>query len=234
MTGHSGTSRRGVQAEVTRLRVQFKTLGALYTDKAVKVSGSSVFCGWNHDLATPVGTSLNACYAYHEAGGHLSGIATTGDVVTKQGANKTDGSPTPTNTSNTNLWYTLPEVLGLTVSDTNELLASADNTAISNLIDGVTYIQGNASINAQVVGHGLLYVTGNCTINGGFKYWGMIYVEGDCKITGTPWILGTVLVKGTSDFNFNSGNCGILFSEEAIQQYLSAFMPMTTLAWRNL
>ena len=233
VTGHSAAARRAIQAEVTRLRLQFKTLGALYTDKACTVSGSSVFCGNNHDVATPIGTTLNACYAYHETSGHLAGVATTGDLVEQKGANKTDGQP-PTNTANTNVWYTLPETLGLTAGETNELLANADHTAISNLIDGVTYIQGDATINAQVVGHGLLYVTGDCTINGGFKYWGLIYVEGDCKITGTPWILGTVMVKGTSDFNFNSGNCGILYSEEAIQQFLGAFMPMVTLAWRDL
>jgi formylmethanofuran dehydrogenase subunit C len=98
----------------------------------------------------------------------------------------------------------------------------------------VTYIQGDAKINAQVVGHGLLYVTGDAVINGGFQYWGMIYVEGDCKIVGTPWILGTVLVKGSADFQFSAGNCGILYSEEAIQQYVGGLMPMITLAWRDL
>jgi hypothetical protein len=233
VTGQSAGARSAIQAEVTRLRVNFKTLGALYTDKACTVSGSSVFCGYNHDINTTIGTTLNACYAFHETEGHLSGVATTGDVVQQKGANKTDGVPV-TNTSNTNVWYTLPEVLGLTAGETSELLANADYTSIQSVMDGITYVQGNAKINATDTGHGLLYVTGDCTINGGFKYWGLIYIEGDCKIVGTPWILGTVLVKGTSDFQFNSGNAGILFSEEAVSQYLGAYMPMVTLAWRDL
>jgi len=233
VTGRSGATSRTVQAEVTRLTLMAKTLGAFFTDRPVSVSGSSVFCGHNHDIATPVGTTLNACYAQHETSGHLAGIASTGDVVTQKGANKTDGNPA-INNANTNIWYTFAETLGLTTGQVAEILANADHTAISSVIDGVTYIQGNATINAGVVGHGLLYVTGDCTINGGFKYWGLIYVEGDCKITGTPWILGSVMVRQSADFNFNSGNCGILYSQESIEQYVGMLMPMTTLAWRDL
>jgi hypothetical protein len=233
VTGRSGTGRRILQAEVTRTRLKFKTNGALYTDKAITVSGSSVFCGYNHNINTPVGTVLNACYGNHEVEDHLAGVATTGDLVEQKGANKTDGQPV-TNTDVENVWYTLPEALGITQAECDQLLAEADHTSIEDLIDGVTYIKGDATINAQVVGHGLLYVTGDVTINGGFTYYGMIYIEGDCKIVGTPWILGTVLVKGSADFQFSAGNCGILYSEEAIQQYVGGLMPIITLAWRDL
>jgi hypothetical protein len=232
VTGRSGTGRRMLQAEVTRLRLKFRTNGALYTDKAIDVTGNSCFCGYNHDINTAAGTVLNACYGKH-LNDHLAGVATTGDVVNQGGSNATDGQPA-TNTDATNLWPTLAEALGVTQAECADLLAEADHTSISDLIDGTTYIQGNAIINANVVGHGLLYVTGNVTINGGFQYWGMIYIEGDCNIVGTPWILGTVLVKGSSDFQFSAGNCGILYSEEAIQQYVGGLMPMITLAWRDL
>ena len=232
VTGRSGTGRRMLQTEVTRLRLKFRTNGALYTDKAIDVTGNSCFCGYNHDINTAPGTVLNACYGKH-LNDHLAGVATTGDVVNQGGSNTTDGQPV-TNTDATNLWPTLAEALGITQAECADMLAEADNTSIADLIDGITYIQGDAKVNASVVGHGLLYVTGELTINGGFQYWGMIYVEGDCKIVGTPWILGTVLVKGTSDFEFSAGNCGILYSEEAIQQYVGGLMPMITLAWRDL
>jgi hypothetical protein len=232
VTGRSGTGRQSLQAEVTRLRLNFKTHGALFTDKAITVSGSSTMCGYNHELATAAGTVLNACYANH-LDDHLSGVATTCDVGDEQGANNTDGQPA-TNTDAGNLWPTLAEALGITQTEAVNVLAEADNTAIADLIDGITYIQGNATINAGVVGHGLLYVTGDVTINGGFQYYGLVYVEGDCKITGTPWILGTLLIKGSADFQFSSGNCGVLYSEEAIQQYVGGLMPMVTLAWRDL
>ncbi|HEX6790104.1 MAG TPA: pilus assembly PilX N-terminal domain-containing protein [Candidatus Krumholzibacteria bacterium] len=233
VTGRSGTGRRTLQAEVTRLRLKFKTHGALYTDKAITVSGSSVMCGYNHDIMTPAGTVLNACYGNHLAQDHLAGVATTGDLVDQKGANKTDGQPV-TNTDPTNLWFTLAEALGVTQQECVDLLAEADNTSIIDKLDGITYIQGDAKVNAGVVGHGLLYVTGDLTINGGFQYWGMIYVEGDCMIVGTPWVLGTVLVHGTADWQFSAGNCGILYSEEAVQQYVGGLMPIITLAWRDM
>jgi hypothetical protein len=233
VTGTTGTAKRTVQAEVTHQRLKFKTNGALYTDKAATVTGSSVFCGYNHKIDMPVGTVLNACYAYHLPSGNLAGVSTTGDVVDQKGANKTDGQPA-TNTDPTNLWYTLAEALGISQSQCDDMLANPDNTSIIDQLDGITYINGDAKVNAQVVGHGLLYVTGDLIINGGFQYWGMIYVEGDCKITGTPWIMGTVMVKGTSDFQFSSGNCGILYSEDAIQQFVGGLMPMQVLAWRQM
>jgi hypothetical protein len=144
-----------------------------------------------------------------------------------------EGSP-PTDTDPSNPWYTLAELLGITQSQLNDILSNPDFTAPADEMDGVTYIQGNATINANMVGHGLLYVTGDCTVNGGFEYYGLIYVEGDLKITGTPWILGSVNVKGTSDFNFGAGNCGILYSSEAIDAYVGSIMPMSILAWRDL
>jgi hypothetical protein len=234
VTGRSGATRRMIQAEVTRLRLVAKTLGAFTTDKSVKVSGNSHFCGWNHDASIPAGTVQNACFAYHESEGHLAGVATTGDVVDIKGSAKVDGSPTSTDNNPANPWYTLAEVLGLTNGETAEVLASADNTSIVNPLDGVTYIQGDATLNSTLVGHGLLYVTGDAAINGGFKYWGLIYIEGDATITGTPWIAGAVLVKQSADFNLSAGNCGIFYSQEVIEQYVGKVMPMVTLSWRDM
>ena len=234
VTGRKGGTERVIQAEVTRLKLVAKTLGAMYTDKAITVSGNSHFCGWNHKANMPAGTVQNACFAYHEGDGHLAGVTTTGDAVDMKGSTDVDGSPTNTDTNPANPWYTLAEVLGLSNEDTQEILANADHNSIVNPLDGVTYIQGNATINSTVQGHGLLYVTGNVTINGGFKYWGLIYVEGDAKITGTPWIVGSVIVKQTADFNFSAGNCGVFYSEEVISQWVGSYMPMVTLSWRDM
>ncbi|HEU4930155.1 MAG TPA: pilus assembly PilX N-terminal domain-containing protein [Candidatus Krumholzibacteria bacterium] len=234
VTGRSGTTQRTIQAEVTRLKLVAKTLGAMYTDKAITVSGNSHFCGWNHDISIPAGTVQNACFAYHESEGHLAGVTTTGDAVDTKGSTDLDGSPTPTDTSPANPWYTLAEVLGLSNNETQEILDNADHTSIVHPLDGVTYIQGDATMNSTLVGHGLLYITGNATINGGFKYWGLIYIEGDCNITGTPWIAGSLIVKQDADFSFGSGNCGVFYSEEAISQWVGTVMPMVTLSWRDM
>ena len=45
-------------------------------------------------------------------------------------------------------------------------MSDADFTVPASVMDGVTYIQGNATINADMSGHGLMYITGDCTING--------------------------------------------------------------------
>jgi hypothetical protein len=234
VTGRRGTTERTIQAEVTRLKLVAKTLGAMYTDKAITVAGNSHFCGWNHDPTIPAGTVQNACFAYHEGEGHLAGVTTTGDAVDMKGSTDVDGSPTNTDTNPANPWYTLAEVLGLSNEDTQEVLANADHTSIVHPLDGVTYIQGDATLNSTLVGHGLLYVTGDATINGGFKYWGLIYIEGDCKVTGTPWIVGSVIVKQTADFSLSAGNCGVFYSEEVISQWVGSVMPMVTLSWRDM
>ncbi len=62
----------------------------------------------------------------------------------------------------------------------------------------------------------------------------MVYVEGDVKLTGTPWILGSVVVKGTSNFNFSAGNAGVLYSKDALTQYLSQALPCIVLSWREM
>jgi hypothetical protein len=159
---------------------------------------------------------------------------TTGDDVQVQGSAHTSGSPSPIDESPTNPWYSLAEVLGLDQSEINRLLAQADNTTIRNPLNGVTYINGDANVNSNLVGEGLLYITGDLKGAGSFYYKGLIYVEGDVKLTGTPWILGSVIVKGTSDFNFSAGNAGVLYSKDALTTYLSGMMPCLVLSWREM
>ena len=234
ITGRIGGSERTIQAEVTKRTINARTLGALYTDKAVKLQGNCAFCGYNHDINTPVGKRPNACVPYHLASGHLPGVTTTGDNVQAGGSSAVAGSPLTIDMSPTNPWYSLAEVLGLDQSEVNDMLAQADHTTIVNPLEGITYIQGDASINSNLVGNGLLYVTGDLLATGGFTYKGLIYVEGDVKITGTPWILGSVIVKGTSDYNFSAGNAGVLYSKDAITQYLSRNVSAIVLSWREL
>ena len=237
VTGKRGTGERTIQAEVTRRTMTARTLGALYIDKAVRLLGTCYFCGYNHDINIPPGTTnakKNNCTPYHLSSGHLPGVVTTGDVVDVKGAADVAGNPAPIDDSPTNPFYTLAEVLGITDGEVASLLAQADNTSISGTIDGITYIDGDAKIASTITGEGLLYVTGNMTGNGTFIYRGLIYVEGDVKLTGSVWILGSVVVRGTSDFNFSAGNGGILYSSEAIRNALSGAMPCIVLSWREM
>ncbi|NIO02255.1 MAG: hypothetical protein GTO42_08940 [Candidatus Latescibacteria bacterium] len=233
--GNSGPGMRTIQAEVTKRMIRARTLGALYTDKAISITGDAAFCGYNHDVNTPVGMRPVACNAWHLGAGDLAGVTTTGDDVDVQGvAADLDGFPSPTDTASANPFFDLHEVLGLSLSELNQILAQADRTSMENPFHGITYIQGDADIMSNYVGSGLLYVTGDLKAAGGWEFKGLIFVEGDLNITGTPWILGSVIVRGTSDYNFSAGNCGILYSADAITQYLTNATPMKLLSWREL
>ena len=234
VAGHSADGERVIQAEVTKRMMIARTLGALYVDKAVKLTGNCAFCGHNHDLNIPVGTRPNGCLAWHLPSGNLPGVTSTGDFVKTTGSADVIGDPQPIDDDAGNPFYTLAEVLGLSDAETASILARADNTSIVAPLDGITYIQGDASITSNLTGEGLLYVTGDLKAGGTFIFTGLIYVEGDVHFTGTPWILGSMIVRGTSDFNFSSGNAGVLYSKDAITNVLSGIMPCIVLSWREM
>jgi hypothetical protein len=234
VTGRAVDGERIIQAEVTKRTVIVRTLGALYVDKAVKITGDAAFCGFNHDLSTPPYTVPNACVAWHLPSGELPGVTSTGDVIKVMGSADVAGYPTPTDQSATNPFYSLAEVLGFTDEELADLLANADNTSIVNPLNGITYIQGDANITSSLVGEGLLYVTGDLHAAGSYIFKGLIFVEGDVHFTGTPWILGSMVVRGTSDFNFSSGNAAVLYSKDAITHALTKSMPCIVLTWREI
>lgn len=234
VTGASAEGERVIQAEVTKRTMICRTLGALYVDKAVKLTGNCAFCGHNHDLNTPPGTQPNGCKAWHLPTGNLPGVTSTGDVVKTQGSADILGDPNPIDDDPGNPFYSLAEVLGLSDAEVASILAKADNTSMVDPLDGITYIQGDAKITSNLVGKGLMYITGDLQAAGSFHYQGLIYVEGDVHFTGTPWVLGSMIVRGTSDFNFSSGNAGVLYSKDAITNALSGMMPCMVLSWREM
>ena len=233
VTGRSSEGERVIEAEITKKMVNVRTLGALYVDKAVKITGDAEFCGYDHDINIPAYTVPNDCNAWHQAGGALPGVTSTGDVIKVMGSAEVLGFPTPLDQSPSNPFYSLAEVLGMPDSEVNELLANADNTSMVHPLNGITYIVGDANINNNLVGEGLLYVTGDLHAAGSFIYRGLIFVEGDVHLTGSPWILGTMIVRGTSDFNFSSGNAAVLYSSEALTRALTSAMPCMMLSWRE-
>jgi len=234
VTGRVGQGSRGIEAEVTRFPAIGRTMGALFVDKAIDITGSAAMCGFNHDIATPVGSTPNGCFVWHLGGDDLPAVTTTGDSVLNSGSADLVGSPDSTDTSPTNPFYSLAQALGVTDYQLGRILDNATNTTIVEPLNGITYIQGNATVNSNLTGEGLLYVTGDLDGSGGFEYTGMVYVEGDLKFTGNPWILGTMIVKGTTDFNFSAGSSALLYSEEAVQNAIRIYLPMLRLSWREM
>lgn len=234
VAGQRGNAERTIQAEVTRLPLSARTHGALYSNRPLSILGVAELCGHNHDFNTPAGTNPMACFAFHLGAGGLPGVATTGDDIDVGGAADALGDPVPTDSSSANPWYTLAEVLGVSQDIIDDVLANADNTTVVDPLDGITYINGDANVNANTVGRGLLYVTGDCDINGGFEYTGLIYIEGDLHFNGDGWVLGGIVVNGATDYGFSAGGAACLYSEEAIKQAIGESMPMTVLSWREL
>jgi hypothetical protein len=234
VTGRAANGERVIQAEVARKLILGRTLGALYVDKAIKITGQSSLCGYNHDIQTPPGTEPNACFGWHLGSGHLPGVTATGDEVNAMGSVNIFGDPIPIDNQSTNPFYSLSEVLGLSDAEVNDMLADADNTSIQDPIKGITYITGDANIASALTGEGLLYITGDLHASGNFIFKGLIYVEGDVHFTGDPWILGSMIVRGTADFNFSSGNCAILYSQDAITRFLNNSATCLVLSWREI
>jgi hypothetical protein len=237
VAGRSANGERVIQAEVTRKTTVVRSLGALFVDKSVRLTGNSAFCGFDHDINTPPGTKpdqWSTCAGFHLSGGHLPGVTATGDQIKTQGSADVRGEPVPINNAATNPFYSLDEVLGLSQIETNKLLERADNNNIVQPLNGITYINGDATINSNLTGEGLVYITGDLQAAGSFIFKGLIYVEGDVHFTGSPWILGSMIVRGTSDFNFSSGNAAILYSSEALAMAVNRAMPSLVLSWREM
>ena len=132
---------------------------------------------------------------------------TTGDPIDKRGSTDLDGHPFAEDTSSTNQFLTLAEMLGLEQEDLDEILANADYTA------------GD--------------VTGDMATAGNFVWKGLVYIEGDYTIVGTPSIIGAVVVRGSSTWAFSGGSPCILFSSEALDYYLRQSLHYVKIGWKE-
>ncbi len=223
VTGRAGSAKRNIIAEIfPKPPISVRTLGAVYGNKQIQLYDEMNICGFNHDIATPVGTIQNACFAYHIGAGDLPGAANTGNDQISVNSGTLTGSPQPADSSTANPFFTLAEVLGMSQAEVDDLLANADQTSITNPLDGITYINGSVDINSNVTGTGLLYVNGDLVINGDMEYTGVIYSERkiDFKGGGRTWIIGTVLGREEISWYVQGSNSGILWSSEAAMQAL--------------
>lgn len=239
VTGREGQARRVIQADVVRFPLNPNVLAGLMANGAVDLRGNVTVCGRNHRIDTPAHTGLPNCSpAWEEADGNLYGVMTTGGSVGTRGSTDLLGSPSPTNTDNTNTFQSIAGVLGVTDQEWADIVANADRTSFSGSgpYDGITVINGNQSLNGGT-GSGLLYVNGNLTLSGNFTWRGLIYVEGVFRITGTAWILGGAMANGGGEItavDFGAGTPKILYSRAALVQTLMSAMNYIVLSWKEL
>jgi Tfp pilus assembly protein PilX len=248
VTARSATSERTIRAEAIRYPMNANVLAALMCDNAVDVRGNVTVCGHNHSIDVPHYTMFPDCEAYEYCGppphsrcnesGCLIGIVTTGDVVDRRGTTDVGGYPNPMDTSSANHFYTLPEALGLTEDEVNSILAGADWQDVQNgrWQEGITYIDNEGGAEARWNnggGSGLIYVTGDFFTEGNFMWTGLIYVEGDYRLLGTASIIGSVIVKGVSEYAFTGGDPCILYCSEAIGEGISRYLGYVTIGWKE-
>jgi hypothetical protein len=251
VTGKSTTAERQIKAEVTKFPLNVNVKAALLCNKGVRINGNVTVCGHNHSINTPVDTKFPACQGYELDSGHgncpaagcVTGVMTTGypdsasSIDVHGGAADLVGNP-PTNSSPSNEFYTLPQTLGLSQAEVDEILANADYTDVDQADpqEGITYVDNAGSEvrwnNAN--GSGLLYVTGSL-VSSGHLYWrGLIYVEGDFTLTGTCDVLGAVVVNGVSEYAIASGTPSILFSSDALDYYLRQPLGYVEIGWKEV
>ena len=243
-TGQAGSARRTVVADVIATPIVVNAKAALAAGFNVSFVGNAVVCGYNHSLATPVGTGSSGrgsapdCVPYETGIGDLPAAWSTGSI-SGGGASSTTGWPTAT-TPNQSGFYAGPwQMLGMTQSEFASWITPPTTSPSS--LNGITSIDndavmGNQSTSAafhSVTGEGLLYVDGDCSMNAGFTYTGLVYIEGDLKLNGQAWILGGMVVRGKTTIKVNGG-ATILYSSDAISQKLAQYGgSYTTIAWRE-
>ena len=247
-TGTSGSSSRSIYAEICQSRFNILAHGAVVAQVGIQFKGNIQVCGHNHRTDTPAQKAPPQCDAFLEASVHSTCMpaAWSEDTTSAQGSPTLVGEPTPTKNYQTG-FYTGPwDALGMTQQDfwfwVGTPIAVGPNPPRGVLYLDNDAIKQNGWMNSNSAswtfnggdGEGLLYVDGDLKINGSFTYRGMIYCEGDLEINGNSWILGGLVVRGKTKVKIANGSAIILYSGEAMQQYITKYGGnIRTIAWKE-
>jgi len=157
----------------------------------------------------------------------LKAITTTG-TLRAPGGEGPDNHVFPNGSYEENATFTFESIFKVSEATLKGLatLVSDKKADQNNVIDGITWFQGNLKI-TNMGGwkrKGILVVEGNLTMEGG-TYDGIIWVKGSAKmINGKDLVNGAVFVaddsKGQTTIN---GNCAINFKPAAIDEAFGYF-----------
>ena len=190
--------------------------------------------------------------------GHLPGIYTvTGTVTTDGKADIFGGNETAPAGDATRHWkveggtgYAGPaQALGVDQDTFDAILSKANVTEAdmdgNGKLDappkGLIYID-NANgdtlvINESIEGWGSMYITGDADFQR-LEFKGLIYVEGDVTVREKFWLLGSMIIKGTTTTNFVDDvlfRGTFLYSEAAIDYYVTeAVRYHRILSWKEV
>lgn len=186
------------------------------------------------------GVNPKDCVPFETSPNPLPGAWSTG-VVDPKGHSTQWGSPSDYLSNQTGFYSGPWDALGLSQADFLSWIGPRTTTVPSNP-SGIFYYDNNGTVGDQSAnlgihggdGEGMLYIDGDLTMNAQTTYRGLIYVEGDLKLNGQAWILGGLIVKGKTTVRMNGG-ATILYSSEAITRALSRYGgQFVTLNWREV
>jgi Tfp pilus assembly protein PilX len=245
-TGTVGSARRKVITEVIQKPFYANARAALAAGHDIRFIGNAVVCGFNHTADTPNDAGENRrgnapdCIPHETGGGDLPAAWST-DSIVNGGAAYQNGAA-PIWAAGQTGFYTGPwDAFNMSQADFLAWIGTPVS-GLSNNLNGIYYVDNNATVGDQSAnlgihggdGEGMLYVDGDLTINAQFYYRGLIYVEGDLKMNGQAWVLGGIIVKGRSTVRQNGG-ATILYSSEAIARALARYGgQFVTLSWREI
>jgi Tfp pilus assembly protein PilX len=238
---------RSVVAEVTRAKFNLLTQAAVAAKVGIAFKGNAKVCGHNHLASTPAGTEPPGCNlgigTWWAPGAHADCLpgGWSESTITEQGSPDVIGEPTDVAPNQSGFYGGPWDALGLSQPEFWAWIGYPTSSPPSPP-QGIVHLDSNSIPQDQSGdysynggnGEGLLYVDGDLHINGNFNYRGLIYIEGDLKLNGNAWILGGLIVRGTTTVNVANGSAVVLYSADAIQQNISKHGGrLRTLAWRE-
>lgn len=245
-TGVTGTARRRVKTEVIQKPFYANVKAALCADQDIRFVGNAIICGFNHSADTPNDAGENGrtsnprCDVHETASGDLPAAWSSGGITNGGAAYQT--GQVPVWSQHQTGFYSGPwDAFNMSQADFLSWIGTPVN-GVPGSLNGIYYLDGNSVVGDQSsdygihggTGEGLLYVDGDLTINAQFYYRGIIYVEGDLRMNGQAWVLGGIIVRGRSEVRQNGG-ATILYSSEAITRALAKYGgQFVTLSWREL
>lgn len=245
-TGRTGTARRRVVTDVIQKPFYANAKAALAAGHDITFIGNAIVCGFDHSANTTNDAGKNGrtvappCDTWETGPQDLPAAWSTGGVTNGGAAFQTGQAPVWA--TNQTGFYSGPwDAFNMSQADFLSWIGAPINGAPANL-NGIYYVDNNGIPGDQSKdigihggdGEGLLYVDGDLTINAQTYYRGLIYVEGDLKMNGQVWVLGGVIVKGRATVRQNGG-ATILYSSEAISRALAKYGgQFVTLSWREV
>jgi hypothetical protein len=240
-TGQVGSSRRTLVTEVVVPRFTAKTRAGLSSKAPVTGHGNADVCGHDHPVSIPYNTSPPNCFdAWHvyadgnphgEAAANYANIAPrpsctqagcvpgieTDSTITDIGANKKSwGNPDFIEHSVRPI-YKIWEIMGMDSATCWDLPWGTDMYPVTGLVrvgspGGSTMYAGHG---AGMQHEGILWVRGDLHSSSNLAIKGLIYIEEDYQSSGTTWVLGGIVVRGTTETSI-TGSIDVLYSSQML------------------